>query len=169
MEKREIKFRAKSRRDGKIVYGSYHKCAGRGEMYWPVFKDGNRTSETRTVDFNSYWILELNLPDSVGWDVSDSFRAIEVDPETVNEFTGLHDKNGKEIYEGDIYQVESGNTYQVMFVNGAFVGGKNEASCLPLGWDTTLDDYGNNTFFESENDWFEVIGNIYANPELLTI
>lgn len=61
------------------------------------------------------------------------------------QFTGLKDKNGKEIYEGDILK-QYDKTYEVYYINGHFM------SCNEL-WE--------------ENTRSEVIGNIYENPELL--
>ena len=81
-----------------------------------------------------------------------------VDPDTVGECTGLRDKNGKLIFEGDIvegcdFTVEDGGFGVVGFDDGAFtVSGNNIEG----------------TFYE--NYWgldFEVIGNIHDNPELL--
>ena len=66
------------------------------------------------------------------------------------QFTGLKDKNGKEIYEGDIFK-KSNYFYQVVFEDGMFgVWTKN------YGWKVL-------TKFK----FIEVIGNIYENPELL--
>jgi hypothetical protein len=67
------------------------------------------------------------------------------------QFTGLKDKNGKEIYEGDIIDNEGARQkYEVQFHKGCF--------CISRGG------LGYHIFNEKE---VEVIGNIYENPELL--
>jgi hypothetical protein len=63
------------------------------------------------------------------------------------QFTGLKDKNGREIYEGDLLRQSDGGIKEVGFKSGMF--GKGVDYDFPQIW---ADD--------------EVIGNIYENPEL---
>lgn len=85
-----------------------------------------------------------------------------VDPETVGEYTGLTDKNGKKIFEGDIVECKWFNAmvriehrkHLIIFSDGSF--------CAE--WYIGQDNYHNdlhNTFD------IKVIGTIYDNPELL--
>lgn len=64
------------------------------------------------------------------------------------QFTGLLDKNGKEVYEGDILQID--------WLSPAVVVVKWKAQ----GW---------SPFIKQGNTDWEVIGNIYENPELLQL
>jgi uncharacterized phage protein (TIGR01671 family) len=80
---------------------------------------------------------------------------------TLMQYTGLKDKNGKEIYEGDLLRCvfddedEDNTPSEVVFARGAFfIGYEPNMICLTVG--------------ECEADELEVIGNIYENPELLT-
>lgn len=96
------------------------------------------------------------------------------DENTIGQYTGLHDENGKEIYEGDIiefsYDVFTGNfdtkvgRGTVEFIDGAFyikpfeIEGKK------------IKDIDNEEWFliyTVNIDTLKVIGNIYDNPELL--
>ena len=83
----------------------------------------------------------------------------EVDYCVLMQYVGLEDKNGKEIYEGDIVKTDLGNGV-VVFDSGAF-----QIKNLDDGeW------YWFNDFFslyEGGCYLVEVIGNIYENPELL--
>lgn len=69
--------------------------------------------------------------------------------ETVGQYTGLTDKNGARIFEGDIVKISNDEIFEVKYEDGRFTAG------LFLGdWD-----YGH----------VEVIGNIYDNPELVEV
>lgn len=82
-------------------------------------------------------------------------RAIRVDGNTVGQYTGLTDKNGKKIFEGDILKID-GSIYCVKFHNGTFgvvVKNGGYAGAIPK-----VANY--------VQDFVEIIGNIYDNPEL---
>lgn len=79
----------------------------------------------------------------------------------IMQFVGLLDKNGKEIYEGDIV-----NEWRV---SRSFPDGRNIQRVIEWEEDMTLDDsYGMQAVgFCMYGGFLEVIGNIYENPELL--
>lgn len=131
---RTIKFRGKSADNGKWVTGYYyHEC---GNTY--IVEDRQSLSET-----------SRNVP-------------YVVIPETVGQFTGLFDKNGKEIYEGDILHT----------VTFGFEPEEYTAIILYDNCRFQLSN-GRNLFYFGQSDLTKmddtiVIGNIYDNPELIT-
>jgi uncharacterized phage protein (TIGR01671 family) len=79
-----------------------------------------------------------------------------VDPATVGEFTGLADKNGRKIYEGDIFKTTDSNGRCLVVVewdneNARFLGRDQRKRIWYVGREPAA----------------EIIGNIHDNPELL--
>ena len=132
---REVKFRGQDYTTGEWVYGYY-------------FENPMR-----------YGTYSMIIPiDCEGCNEDDLIKPIHVKRETIGEFTGLKDKNGVEIYEGDILQ-EMGNNFQILF--GEYE--TDQATCIgfyyndghPFGRPYSNSEIG------------EIIGNVHENPELL--
>ena len=80
-------------------------------------------------------------------------------PVILLQYTGLHDRNGKEIYEGDIvdFTQEQG---EIFFENGRYMFRQTRAhSSLSIGDDSP-------SFFGNP-DYSEIVGNRYENPNLI--
>jgi uncharacterized phage protein (TIGR01671 family) len=134
---REIKFRGKRLDDGEWVYGDYHRRAG-----------------------GVHCIIAME-PDEQGKVV---YIVHQVNPATVGQFTGLLDKNGKEIYDGDIIRSDCGNGEVRHLISFFDIIASFVAEMLP--------DNGINDYCTLSQAWIlkynkEVIGNIHDNPELL--
>lgn len=90
------------------------------------------------------------------WQICTNNSKRMVIPETIGQYTGLTDKNGKKIFEGDIVDILTENEEI-----GVITWADDEAMFIvdSDGWCANFDNY-----YSTE---FEVIGNIYDNPELL--
>lgn len=126
---RTIKFRGKRLDNGEWVYG-----------YYAVILNKLRVDSKETIIITPEGYYEV-LPDSVG------------------QWTGLVDRNGKEIFEGDIISRE--NTYE----NNCVVKWDDESCGFTLNYIYFDESYNMNEFWDD----FEVIGNIHDNPELLEV
>ena len=87
---------------------------------------------------------------------SDLFKGNKDSP--VMQYTGLEDKNGKEIYEGDIVKDDNKKIHEVRFLNASFV---------------IYGEYNNKiqhwVIGQKKATQLKIIGNIYENPELLGV
>ena len=135
---RDIKFRA---------YNMVTK-----NMWWFNLMWGNMHAA------GSGWIGMLETPDGDrrSPNGSDNRTAVDRDDCDIMQFTGLLDKNGKEIYEGDI-------------VRSILPGSPELVKDFVIEWevDKTSGTVGFTVLLREEDR--EVIGNIYENPELLDI
>ena len=151
----EILFRGKRVDNGEWVEGSLIT-----DVFYRV-GEGNKNSIP--------YILSVSGIDYDSWeDLDDDYGLYEVDPDTVGQYTGLTDKNGKKIFEGDIIKIFPDCDYlddydisKVYSYNGIF--------CV----DYHVDDFDSTAlgFLESyiPDCAFEIIGNIHDNPELLEV
>ena len=130
---RTIKFRGKTHGNGKWYYGSL--------VY------------SNEINAAIYFQIGSGLVKTMDW--------VFVIPETVGQFTGLYDCDGKEIYEGDILKWSNGKMYVVKFWQGMFYASVEECN------DGFLGGFPLHAFTEFEERKCKIVGNIYDNPELL--
>lgn len=110
-------------------------------------------------------IFQENYVSILFWNMEEfEFEAYPVIPETVGQYTGLLDKNGKKIFEGDIVKhynnFNDGYDVGVIFWDLDFIGWRRTS----IG---RFHKISNNTYKLNPTCVYEVIGNIHDNPELL--
>ena len=128
---REILFRGKRLQGGEWVEGYFFKSD---------INKKERESGKATIIFTPDCDTFIMVPEC-----HNSFMVVS---DTVGQYTGMKDKNGKRVFEGDILSLRTGRPHVVRFEDCACV---LENTAIPV----------------SIANKFEVIGNIHDNPELL--
>ena len=141
---REILFRGKCKEKGKWYKGYYihlHKTTYCFKEDYDHFKDND--------------IHQIVFEKMTDWGLPNEHLRVDVIPETVGQYTGLTDKNGTKIFEGDIIlwglapcvaKYDTENARFMFYENGKYL---------------------KNGFNKDTMEMKEVIGNIHDNPELL--
>ena len=128
--KREILFRGARVCDGHFVNGSLVEVNGEC--------DSNESVPHIVISYG---------PDTFDW--------FEVDPETVGQYTGIDDREGEKIFEGDIFKIGAeNNIYTVRFDYGCFLAYEDDVQVGILAELSTM--------------FIKKIGNIHDNKELLS-
>lgn len=139
---RRILFKAKRLDNGERVEGYYVYCR------------------------KKHYILPV-LNKAIGFDEREE-EWVEVDPDTLCQYTGLTGKDGKKIWENDILKCKK------------YIGGNFVDNCIEVGYVEMkhgafgLHRIKNDAYYRPFKDWledyeYEVIGNIFDNPELLEV
>ena len=97
-------------------------------------------SETYIWDGDGIWLSDENL------------NVVTVIPETVGQFTGLTDKNGRRIFEGDI----------VDYISSDVIGNPKTGTIIV----EDMTDY-DTMIYLNHSDELQIIGNIHDNTEIL--
>ena len=142
---REILFRAKRIDNGEWVEGYY---------IYHIKRTICPTGDSVKPEDEQHVIMQDGFSD---WNMPRNTVVFDIDPETVCQYTGLKDKNGKRIWENDIVRIE--NSADEGIGNIEFYGGMWYVEGEPSN---SLYD-----IVEYDDAEIEVIGNIFDNPELL--
>lgn len=150
---RTIKFRGKASHNGEWLYGDLINIHGKYHILGEddMREDGHHVTQ-------------------------DGDRPTWVEPDTIGQFTGLLDKNGEEIYEGDILRYPAKDKYQEEnFVSFEVFWHDNDCADNHVGWQIDRRHFHGcicgtfdiSTFLPRYTKKMVIIGNIYDNPELL--
>ena len=152
----EILFRGKRKDNGELVYGYYAELPV-GSLGAAIFSNDD---EIVCEDTASY-IIKVFEKQHSNYSNGNPLLVIECEnyeviPETVGQYTGFTDKNGKRIFEGDIIRKTNEGRHPKIFTANIHTDFRVNEEVY----------YGPCEHF-TESCEYEIIGNIHDNPELL--
>ena len=139
---REILFRAKRTDNGEWIEGYYAK-------------QSNHACFAHELKYQHFIFKDVCLDFNLG-----GLQGFEIIPETVGQYTGLTDKNGVKIFEGDILSAhldEDNPDYETVV----------QVIWEEYGWRTMEENGLSDPLDDEDAEIFAIIGNIHDNPELL--
>ena len=132
---REIEFRGENIKNGELVYGFLrYSCAENSYYIDYEYKESYESS--------AVWLFD------------------KVDPNTIGQYTGLKDKNGNKIFEGDIIVLSNDSVKGEIFFN-------EKISAFQLRYLGELGELFEPKFLGEWITCYSIVGNIHDNPELL--
>jgi uncharacterized phage protein (TIGR01671 family) len=153
---RDIEFRGKRTDNGEWVYGYYAHL--------------HKTTYCFKEDYDAHPENELHrmiFEHEQDWGLPNYHLQVDVDPKTVGQYTGLKDKNGTKIFDGDIVLVP--------YIDPIFKCTWNDTSpceraivkhCNGMFYVEYIES-GDKFTLSAMDGYMKIIGNIYDNPELL--
>ena len=143
---REILFRGNSTETNQWIYGGFHIWEKR-----QVCALGN----DRLKDDEISCVITVNS--FADWNMPRTMQAVEVIADTVGQYTGLTDRNGNKIFEGDIVNIltENEEIGVIVYEDGGFF--------------VHADKFSIDIIYKINGTDVEVIGNKYDNPKLMEI
>ena len=154
---REILFRGKCCSDGKWVYGFYVESKHSWQGHKP----------------HKSWIVPNAISNGGFFNILGRYA---VKDDTVGQFTGLVDKNGAKIFEGDIvckHDLTFNLQHKGVVVYNSAIGcfrihieGESKGTTMRMGFEAS-DVFNDGKCTIPIRYDYEVIGNVYDNPELL--
>jgi len=155
---REIKFRAWDEQSREMHYDFEFVSSGDKGDDWIIFKSNRQKLSSKPHPFENPWFKQ-------------QFEIMQ--------FTGLHDKNGKEIYEGDILNTTCEKKHPGGgWICGSFGHHPENAKVVEWNQEQARWDLDFYRSLAKELQWkstpgrgtdYEVLGNIFENPELLKV
>lgn len=153
---KEYKFRGKEIDTGKWVYGGLFKEPAPPQCFEKTLED-------------KYWIVYPDPRYMPDWNLSYKMVRTDVDKETIGQYTGLKDKNEKEIYAGDIiefsYDMFIGN-FDTFVAKGKIVFEEGAFYVEVFENERTTEDEAY-LLYSINLDTIEVIGNVWEDSDLL--
>lgn len=108
--------------------------------------------KVKEIDFDNR-IVTLEISES-------AIKKIPFEDVELLQYTGVKDKNGKEVYDGDVF-IHTGQKFEVIWYSTRFIGIDHKDYAITDGYCCYVD-----CQYKDGSSSIEVIGNVYDNPEL---